>query len=218
MYKALIAAAAAGLTSSALAGTTLVGTEMDSVSIQPTNFDTTVSINQYNGVQPLCKVVITLEGFVTGSAAAESTDAAPATIELDLQSTITLSDAVLGSLVEVIPLANESFGATVYDGTIDFDGTSGVAFTDLAGDATNDGEFTDAPTLALFTGAGSVVLDVDAIGSSVASGAGNIISQFSSNAGVDIKVEYFVDTVIPAPGAAFGGVMGLGALAMRRRR
>jgi hypothetical protein len=118
----------------------------------------------------------------------------------------------------VIPVVNNSDSATAFDGTVDFDGTSGKAYTGLSGSAMETDSTTAAADLALFSASfigETVSLPVTAVGSSSGSGAGNLLLLFNTFAGADVKILYTYE-IIPAPGAL--ALMGLGGLVATRRR
>ena len=109
---------------------------------------------------------------------------------------------------------NEVFNATSFDGDIDFGGTSGITYQDLTATQTESETFTDASTLALFSGAGSIDLNLNALATSFASGAGNLITQFNTSAGGNISVTYnYDDNSTPVSAPAHVALIGLGLLA-----
>ena len=195
-----------------------VETYMGDFDLTTTNWEENFSIPGFDtqgGDRVLKQIRIMLTGDVTGSAEAESLDAAPATIELALQATLQLELTASGSVLsEVIPVVDETFMASAFDGMIDFGGTSGVSFTGLSGSAMVTDILDDPGILANFTDVMSVGLTADANGTSSGSGAGNLITQFGTSAGLAWKVEY-IWTPAPAGLTAFG-VFGLAAA--RRRR
>lgn len=166
----------------------------------------------------LLSVSWTLNGDVTGSASFESLDADTATILTSLAATITMFRPDSSVLDVVIPVVNNSDSATAFDGAVDFAGTSGKAYNDLAGSQTESDSTTAAADLALFSASfigETVSLPVTAVGSSSGSGAGNLLLLFNTFAGADIKILYTYE-LVPAPGAL--ALMGLGGLVATRRR
>lgn len=197
-------------------------TYSDSVNLQITNWSDTVSIQKFNpALGTLTNIKFELEGTVEGTIMAESLDAAPATITLDLAAKITLTRPDLSTLAVVLPTSSNVFNATAFDGVIDFGGTSGITLPNLTATDTDTAVSPPpASDLALFTGVGSIVLPVTAAGTSKATGAGNIATIFSTNASAVVRVTYFYDTVVPEPASvamAAMGVLGVGALGLRRR-
>jgi len=166
----------------------------------------------------LLSVSWTLNGDVTGSASFESLDADAATILTSLAATITMFRPDSSVLDVVIPVVSNSDSATAFDGAVDFDGTSGKAYTGLSGSAMETDSTTAAADLALFSASfigETVSLPVTAVGSSSGSGAGNLLLLFNTFAGADVKILYTYE-IIPAPGAL--ALMGLGGLVATRRR
>jgi hypothetical protein len=197
--------------------TTSMSTQTDSIPLQSTNWADDLSIDLFDpSLGELCEVKITLQGDVEGTASYESLDAGPTTVNLDLQATIELFRPDNSSIVAVIPLANVSDNATAFDSIIDFDGSSGNTFSDLAGNAMDMVVLTDQSDLDLFTGLGSILLPVNATGQSNGSGAGNLITQFTTNASAGIEVKYTYK--IPEPtSVVMLALGGLGLIGIRRR-
>ena len=183
-----------------------------------TNWADTLVIPKFDtALGTLLSVRWTVNGNITGSAAFESLDAAPSTITTELRATITLLRPDNSPLVVVIPVASNTDSASAFDGTIDFGGTSGKSYPALAaGDIANSTSSAVAD-LALFSGVfgDTIMLPVTAVGSSTASGAGNLIAQFGTFAAASVEVCYTYEP-IPAPGAL--AVLGLGGLVVGRRR
>ncbi len=168
--------------------------------------------------QVLTGISFELEGDVEGNAAFESLDGAPATILMNLQATITLTDPSLNVLATVIPVANTSDNVTAYDGVTDFGGTSGKSYLGLTGSDSDTGNSIDFPS---FTGVGNILLPITGTGTSNGSGAGNLVLQFSTTASASASITY---TYQPVPEPASCLLAGLGALGLtlaaykRRRR
>ena len=172
-------------------------------------FDTTLGT--------LTGISFSLQGNVAGSARAESLDAAPSALTLNLGANISLVDPTTNTtLAVVLPVVNNSFNATVFDGVIDFGGTSGVTFANLNATASTSSGPSLTPSLtAIFVGTGNVTLNVNATGSSAGTGAGNLLTQFATQAGSVATVTY---SYAPVPEPASCAALGLGALALLRRR
>lgn len=199
-------------------------TQSQTITQSPTNFTENLTFDLFNlgsGFE-LTKVSFSIDGDVFGSASVESLDASPSVINIELSVTLTLFDPFNSPLVVSIPLFAQSFNAGAFDGTIDFAGASGASFTGLNASQLVTEEYTDAPTLIDFTGPGTIMLDFVAQGSSSGSGAGNLVSQFATEASgtVDIVYEYHSTSVSvsePSVIALFGlGLIALGG--MRRNR
>jgi len=185
-----LALASSALTASAQQTQTVCFT--DSIPLQPTNWSNSVSVPKFNpNLGTLQSITFQLTGNVAGTARAESLDASATIVNTSFQASITLLRPDLTPLVIVLPLANFSDSFTAFDGVIDFAGTSGVTHANI--NVTDTQGFTSPPPigdLALFTGAGNIVLPVAAQGASTATGAGNLITQFTTDAGADVRVCY----------------------------
>ena len=217
MTKTLTIAILAAISGSATAG--LSESFSGSFGLATTNWTEAFSINGFDtrgGNRELLEVNIHLTGDVNGIAMAESLDASPATIELNLQATLTLFLAASNTeLAEVIPVVNTTFDAAAFDGDNDFAGTSGAVFSGLNNSASVWEAISDAGVLALFTDVASIELSAEAFGSSFGSGAGNLITQFATEAGLGWEVEYKFREV-PAPAGM--ALLGMGGLVTTRRR
>lgn len=171
----------------------------NAIPLQSTNWTETMSVPQFNPADfPQCtltKVEIEVKGSVQGSAAYENKDAGPATITLDLQAELDVKGPGGTSLILIEPSESVSELAGAYDGTDDFAGTSGNSFPDLQGDESATVVLTDPADLALFTGTGTVGFPTTAMGSSVGSGAGNLLTEFSTQAGTEVTVRYSCDAL-----------------------
>ncbi len=186
----------------------------DTISLQNTNWSDSITVPKFDpSLGQLQRVIFTLSANVEGSAAFESLDAAPATVTMSLQAMVTLFRPDNTTLNVVIPTANTSDGATAFDGTMDFGGTSGKTYANLSAMDDNQTDTTAAADLALFTGAGTITLPVTAMGTSSGTGAGNLLLQFLTQAGAEVEVCY---EYIPTPGSL--ALLGLGGLIIARRK
>ncbi len=188
-----------------------------SVPTQRTNWATSLVFPKFDSsFGTLTSVSFTISGTVSGTAAFESLDSQPATVTVNLQARIGLQRPDLSNLVVVIPIASNTETVAAYDGTTDFGGASGRTYTTLAATLSNTQTSSAPADLALFTAAfagETISLPAFANGESSGSGAGNLLTLFSTFGSAEAKVEYFF---VPAPGAA--ALFGFVGLAGARRR
>ena len=215
----IAAAAGVGLIASLSAQAATVSFN-DSIPLTTTTWTDSMSVSKFNpALGTLTGITWSFGGNVAGSAQAESRDAQPATLTLDLKATIGVQKPGGGALAQVIPTVNNTFNATAFDGLLDFGGTSGVSFTGLTGSGSDSGSI-PAGDWADWIGIGNVTLATDAAGTSAGSGAGNLVTVFSTDAGADFSVTYaYNPAVVPEPGTiAMSAVVLLGALGVWRHR
>jgi hypothetical protein len=173
-----------------------------SIPTSTTNWSNSVLIPKFDpSLGVLTNVSFTLAGTATGSAEAESMDAAPSTVTLNFQCTLTLTRPDNSIIVAAIPLQQFIDQFTAFDGTVDFGGTSGMTHPNLLVTDTQAASSLTASDLALFTGPagspGTISLPLTAIATSSASGAGNLVTQFAQTASAIVTVCYdFTPTTI----------------------
>lgn len=194
----------------------------DSVALASTNWTETLTVSQFDSsLGVLESVMITLDGGVTGSASLESLDAAAATITANLQATIDAFITNFGAVGTVLPIVSASFDASAFDGGIDFGGTSGTEIGPLSGTDTDTNTFTSG--LDAFIGTGTLDIEATAEGASAATGAGNVITLFGTEAEAEVTVKYtYTAAVTPPPVPLPAGIPlmlgALGLLGLAKRR
>lgn len=170
----------------------------------------------------LNSITFKLWGTVQGDIGVESTDRQATTITANLSGTLTLYRPDTSVLVVTTPLSSLLFMATAYDGNTNFAGSSGETLTYLPFTTFNSATTSSAADKALFTGAGTVLTPIFAVGTSNASGSGNLATYFDTMAGAQAQVTYdYTAAPIPEPGTLalmFGGLAMLGFMAKRRRQ
>lgn len=190
-------------------------TYTDSVPLQSTNFNVPLIFPKFDpSLGTLDSIYFWLYGFVSGSIAFENEDPVPATINYGLSAIIELQKPDSSPLVAAIPLYSGSDSVTAYDGTTDYNGTSGRTYNGLSDSDTDSDTYTDTATKNLFTGLGNITLYVDALATSYASGSGNLAALFSTDASAEVEVtyNYHEGGEVPIPGAVLllgSGLVGL---------
>jgi hypothetical protein len=162
-----------------------------------TDWTRTQSVNQFNpSLGTLTAIEITNSGTLNSHIRVESLDSAPANVTGTVSGNLTLTSAVVPSLVTTTNAATENFQASAFDGKIDFAGTSGKDFGDKSSGGSKSEVLTSPADLANFIGLGKVSLTETAQATSTADGSGNLLSQINSTAQATVTVKY---DYIPAP-------------------
>lgn len=219
LARAGVIAGGLSFASASYAGALLEESYSGMIDLQSTDWTESLSVQQFdeqNGDRKLVSICIHLEGTVSGSAALESLDNSPAKVSVQLSAMISLS---LGGsdLAVIIPIADDSFNASSYDGVLDFGGTSGMTFEKLSGSDSADNKLTfEDASFAKFLGDGMIKLEGNANGTSFGSGAGNLLLQFNTEASMSYRITYKY-TEVPAPGSVVI-LAGAGLVTSRRRR
>ena len=150
---------------------------------------TVPQFNDLGGTRILTKVVIEWNAGVAGSAEVESLDLQPSVITATLAANIHLNGPS-GFSENPMPSDSRVFIASAFDETIDFGGTSGATFPNIAASESGMSMFTNPGDLTPFIGSGNVVFVAQATAMSTATGPGNVIQRFETDASASIAVTY----------------------------
>lgn len=167
-----------------------------SIPLTNTNWNNSVSVSKFDtALGTLQSISFQLSGNIAGSVKIESLDSAATVVQTNFQATLTLTRPDLSVIVVTIPIANFNDSLTSYDGLLDFGGTSGTQHLGITANAVNSATSPPpASDLVLFSGPagspGNIVLPVSGVGSSVATGSGNLITQFQTQAAAQVQVCY----------------------------
>jgi hypothetical protein len=187
-----------------------------SVVNQPTNWSDVVAIRRFDrALGTLQSITVGIRGTVDGVARVENLDAATAVVTQSFRGEVRTMRPDLSSICVVAPSADFEDTLSSFDGLRDYRGTSGVTHTEIHAvlqDAVT--LLVPASDLELFSGPfgapGDILLPVLARGISVTSGSGNLLSQFTQTAAVEVNVCYqfipFVPPLIQCPGTQIGSV------------
>jgi hypothetical protein len=182
-----------------------------SVSLQLTDYTTSISVPQFDtigGTLALTSVDFSIAGHVEGDVFLENLDAQAQTVSFQISATITLQRPGGGStLVQTLPLTASSVFLNSGQSTF---------ITGLSDDEFNTAAITaplSAGDQAIFVGTGNINLPVVAIGLSDTIASNNVLAIFDTLASAQITVRYNYILTIPEPSSAvlagLGGVIFL---------
>jgi hypothetical protein len=192
------------------------------IEVTGTDFSEVLAFSKFDtmgGTKILESVFITYEGTLVGNAGFENTSLTSAsTSNVTLDADFLLSGPLGLNLGTSIDEQTEDVVLGIFDGTIDFDGTSGITanYTANAGD---EQLFTDAMDVSFFNGPGMFDLIFNVEASSTANGGGNAIARIGTQAGAMVTVRYtytMEEVQVSAPASL--AIVGLGLLAFSRLR
>jgi hypothetical protein len=190
-------------------------TQSQTVPLQSTDWSTTAVFNQFNpGSGTLTMVTLTLDGTIQSELIAINSSGDTDTVSVTASATITVTRPDLSTLV-VAPTVTHT--ETLPDG----------GFFDVTDTNSSSLAVTSPPPasdLVAYTGVGTIILPIDAVGTStVTSDSGNASGGAFTNAGATLTLTYtFQPTggvTVPEPSSLLlmGIALGLGAMSWRAR-
>lgn len=166
-----------------------------STSTAAPHWTVTVQVPRFDpALGTLTSVDVSITGQMLGTYSAESVDSFPLIAVGQPMVQLELSRPDMTTILSALPTQSFTDSLSVFDGTLDFGGTSGVMHAGIDVSATTQISLTSPADQMLFTGApgnpGSVVLDVEATDMSIAMAPTNLITQFALQAGAMISICY----------------------------
>ena len=161
------------------------------VDLEKTNFKKQIALPKFDSsLGDLESVLFELMGEVQGSVELENRDAQAALVTGNLAAEINLKKPDNSLLLVALPTASVEQNLSAYDGTLDFDGNSGIKLTEISNTQKESTLLTIPDDFTPFVGDGSFNLFLEAIGNSKATGAGNMLAGFETYAGANVMVSY----------------------------
>lgn len=185
-----------------------------------TNWLETLVLGKFDtNLGQLTSIDFTVTGLTQGLGRTENLSSVNTNATLSLSSTFTLSRAGNNLLVVTNPVFTQTFALNPFDGTIDFSGASGANTGTLTHSAVGTASSTSAVDFAAFSAAGGgfINLNLGAVGSSRATGAGSLTSAFTTKSAGSVSVTYNYAPV-PEPETYAMMLAGLGLLGFAARR
>ncbi|HXQ21286.1 MAG TPA: choice-of-anchor E domain-containing protein, partial [Candidatus Acidoferrales bacterium] len=162
-----------------------------------TNWSSSVTLTQFDpSLGVLTEVDLTATGTIVQTIKMESKDAAPTTVTGTGTATITVTPPTAPNLV-ASPTNVVTHNFTAFDGTVDFGGTSGS--TDAGVTTSSTATLSPYTPISDFNGPGSLTMPVTASATFQASGAGNLVTQVTTTAGVNVCATYTYLLPTPTP-------------------
>ncbi len=183
-----------------------------SVPLQPTNWSTTVSFPKFNlGSATLTSVsVVVRDSLVHGIQYENTSTSSSSTFSDSTYATVDVMRPASTSLVTAIAKYYKSATVGVYDGAIDYAGTSGVTFDGLVNYVTASSTTTAPADLALFAGTGTITLPCQAVAYfSFGYSGGNANYRLTTQAAAYVVVTYTYLDPTPAHATSWGQIKSL---------
>ncbi|WP_229259449.1 choice-of-anchor E domain-containing protein [Duganella aceris] len=171
--------------------------------------------NATNGT--LLSVQIELFSDLDSKFSVENKGKSATTFTLDSASSVSLSSSVF-SLATLVNNYHSTVSKGAFDLTDDYAGTSGTVVTLAPQHQSVSAVFTDAATLAAFTGTGSVAATVTGLGTTKITASGNVHTAATSAYSAYGTVTYTFAAPVPEPETYAMLLAGLGLVGFAARR
>jgi hypothetical protein len=182
------------------------------------DWNATLSIPQFNvpsHLGTLEKVTFTLTGNVSGDVQLENFGSAGSKSYSAFATMTLMHPTSLDPIVVVVPTQSGAASLGGNDGVMDFGGPGGAIVTGANASASQAGVLTSGADLALFTGAGTVDLDLSAAGG--LSLPSNVFGVYLANGAATVLVAYeYAPVPEPQVYGAVGSLLCGGLIAYRR--
>jgi hypothetical protein len=152
-----------------------------------TQSQTVAQFNPSMGI--LQSVEVQISAHITSDIKVENLDDVAATLTGTVSGSVQLTGPNLSGSASVNP-TTQSFNASAFDGTADFDGTSGQDLGAHTATGTQTVTLTAPADLAPYIGTGTVNLSEVAQATSSASGGGNMLAAIASQGGAQVTIVY----------------------------
>ena len=208
--RLMLALFALGLAAIPVAAST--ATYVASVPLQPTNWYSTVTFPKFNpGIGVLTSVAIEVRDSLVHKIEYENTStSSTSTFRDSTYATVDVMRPASTSLVTAIARYYKTATVDVFDGSIDYAGTSGVTFDGLVNYAMSSSTTTAAADLALFTGTGNIDLPCQAVAYfSFGYNGGNANYRLTTQASAYVVVTYTYTTSTPTQPTSWGEIKSL---------
>jgi uncharacterized repeat protein (TIGR01451 family) len=171
---------------------TKTATQVCTLGLLSTDWTRNCNVVQFNpALGNLTSVLITNSASIQGNLGVENADNLLHVITTEFAGEVTLRRPDNTTLLQTDLIGSaQTFNATSFDGIVDFAGTSGTTYTGLTAAQSSQLIVSTAPDLGLFIGTANLAMPVNAIGTSVSTGSGNIDTQYRTSALATVTIVY----------------------------